>query len=224
MKRTPQLLFIKFIAALASIAYELILAQTLSAFLSNTVLRYCVTIGLYMFFMGVGAFFVERKLERAPAATLWLTEAGLTLLGASAVPFLFAVDALHLGAWPLLIAAHVLICLIGFLTGFELPLALELASGRRDGRPGRNTLFAADYLGAFAGTAIFALLFYPRLGLVASAWAVSLLNALAALVLALSWKETPGKGRIAVWASAGLILLTLGGLWTAAVQEKFLIG
>ena len=39
---------ITFILAFCSIVYELLLGQTLSAFLGNTVLRYSVTIGLYM--------------------------------------------------------------------------------------------------------------------------------------------------------------------------------
>ena len=39
---------ITFVLAFCSIVYELLLGQTLSAFLGNTVLRYSVTIGLYM--------------------------------------------------------------------------------------------------------------------------------------------------------------------------------
>lgn len=216
------LLLIKFTAAFSSIAYELILAQTLTAFLSNTVLRYCVTIGLYMFCMGIGAFFVERKLARSPALTFWRTEVALTIMGAGAVPFLFAVDALKWGAPAFLIAAHALICLIGFLTGFELPLSMALA--KRDGIPGRNSLFAVDYLGAFIGTVAFAMLFYPLMGLVASAWVVSLLNALAAFLLARAWRKELGRDLLPVIVSAGLILVAVVGLCTTAAQEQYLLG
>ena len=223
MKRPHILLLIKFTAAFCSISYELILAQTLSAFLSNTVLRYCVTIGLYMFCMGLGAFFVERKLERSPGLTFWRAEVALTLIGAAAVPLLFAVDALKGGAIVFLAASHILICLIGFLTGFELPLSMELA--KRDGFPARNALFAMDYLGAFIGTVVFALVFYPFSGLVASAWCVAFLNALAAFVLLQSWREEfSARLHWAGMVSLALIVIAVFGLSTFSFQEKFLLG
>jgi spermidine synthase len=223
MKRSHILLLIKFTAAFCSIAYELILAQTLSAFLSNTVLRYCVTIGLYMFCMGLGAFFVERKLGRSPGLTFWRAEIALTLIGAAAVPLLFVVDALKGGAVVFLAVSHVLICLIGFLTGFELPLSMELA--KRDGFPARNALFAMDYLGALAGTVAFALVFYPFSGLVASAWCVVLLNALAAIVLVGAWREEFSvRLRWAGMVSLALIVIAVFGLSTFSFQENFLLG
>jgi len=223
MKRPHILLLIKFTAAFCSISYELILAQTLTAFLSNTVLRYCVTIGLYMFCMGLGAFFVGKRMSRAPALTFWRAEAGLTLIGAAAVPLLFAVDAMKWGAPAFLVVSHALICLIGFLTGFELPLSMELA--KRDGAPGRNTLLGVDYFGAFVGTVVFALVFYPFWGLVASAWYVSLLNAMAALALVRSWREgfdRPVQGLGVI--SLVLVLVVILGLATFPFQEQYLQG
>jgi spermidine synthase len=228
MKRPHILLLIKFIAAFCSISYELILAQTLSAFLSNTVLRYCITIGLYMFCMGLGAFVIGKRLLRAPGRLFWQTEVALTLIGASVVPLLFVVDAFQVSAWKggtlvFFFVAHALICVIGFLTGFELPLSMELA--KRDGGPARNSLFAVDYLGAFVGTVAFAFVFYPFWGLVASAWYVSLLNALAALALVRSWREGfDASPRALNWVSLVLILAAIGGLATVSFQEKFLLG
>ena len=223
MKRPYTLLFVKFVVAFCSIAYELILAQTLSAFLSNTVLRYCVTIGLYMFCMGLGAFFIEKRLTQKPGLTLWRTEIILTLVGASAVPLLFVVDGLQWGAVVFLAVSQTLICLIGFLTGFELPLSMALA--KNDGLPKRNTLFAADYSGALVGTIVFALVFYPLAGLVASAWCVSLLNALAAFILVRSWKdELSGTSGLTIIISLVLILIAVIGLSTASIQEKMLLG
>jgi spermidine synthase len=223
MPRHRILLIIKFAVALCSIAYELVLAQALSAFLSNTVLRYCVTIGLYMLFMGLGAFFVERKLSKTPWMTFWRTEIALTVLGALSLPSLFAVDALRWGDPVFLAWSHILICVIGFLTGFELPLALELA--RRDTRPGRNALIASDYLGAFVGTVVFALVFYPRLGLMASVWCVSLVNAVASFGLVRTWrKEFDVAARTGTLVSLAIILICAIGIATAGWQEQFLVG
>lgn len=50
------------VLAFCSIVYELLLGQSLSAFMGNTVLRYSVTIGLYLFSMGMGALFAEGPL------------------------------------------------------------------------------------------------------------------------------------------------------------------
>ena len=54
-----------FVLAFCSIVYELLLGQSLSAFLGNTVLRYSVTIGLYMLSMGIGSLLAEGKIGRA---------------------------------------------------------------------------------------------------------------------------------------------------------------
>ena len=59
-----------FILAYCSIVYELTMAQSLSAFLGDTVLRYSTTIGLYLASMGIGAFLCRGGLFRNPAYSL----------------------------------------------------------------------------------------------------------------------------------------------------------
>ena len=65
------MLLLKFILAFCGLSYELILAQGLSAFLDNTVLRYSTTIGLYMFALGLGALPFATADARRPALALW---------------------------------------------------------------------------------------------------------------------------------------------------------
>ena len=83
------MLILKFILAFCSLAYELILAQGLSAFLDNTVLRYSTTIGLYMFAMGLGTLISGRVDLRRPALVLWQAEILLVVFGAGSVISLF---------------------------------------------------------------------------------------------------------------------------------------
>lgn len=210
------LLIAKLAVAFCSIAYELVLAQTLSVFLSNTVLRYCVTIGLYMFSMGIGAFLAEKRLGRSPARTFWQIEVLLTALGVLSLPSLFFVDTLGMEL-VFLVWSHALICLIGLATGFELPLAIEL--GHRSGRPSRNALLAVDYIGAFLGTLGFVFLIYPVTGLFVAAWAIAFLNALVALGISLKWRRDVPAGWI---FSLIMIVIVMVGLMTVPAQEQFL--
>ena len=170
-----------FILAFCSIVYELLLGQTLSAFLGNTVLRYSVTIGLYMFAMGAGALYFQHRGSTRPVVALQVIELLLTVIGGLAVLGLFLIDGVSgtdLAVW---VCAHGLIIVIGFLTGIELPLLIQI---RNLDRPdSESKIIGVDYIGAFAGTMAFAFYFYPTLGLIPSAFSVALLNALVGMLL-----------------------------------------
>ena len=170
-----------FILAFCSIAYELLLGQSLSAFLGNTVLRYSVTIGLYMLSMGIGALLAEGRFVRRPVIALLKIELLLTVTGGFSVLVLLLLDSA--GMPPLLFSmlAHTLILVIGILTGFEIPLLMEVKS-LETGQAESNVL-GVDYLGAFLGTVVFAFVFYPRLGLIPTSFFVASLNALVGVCL-----------------------------------------
>lgn len=165
---------ITFVLAFCSIVYELLLGQTLSAFLGNTVLRFSITIGLYMMSLGIGSMIAEGRFVARPVTNLLRVEALLTLVGGGSVIFLFFVNAL--GAPPLLLSiiAHSLIIVIGILSGFEIPLLISLKNNEAENRD--NAIIGINYLGAFLGTMVFAFLLYPYVGLVPTAFTVAFLN------------------------------------------------
>jgi len=111
-----------FVLAFCSIVYELLLGQSLSAFLGNTVLRYSVTIGLYMLSMGIGSLLAEGRFVKHPVITLLRVEIALTVTGGFSVIFLMLVNSVGLPDIAFFWLAHFLIILIGVLTGFEIPL------------------------------------------------------------------------------------------------------
>ena len=210
---------VKFLVAFCSICYELILAQSLSAFLENTVLRYSITIGLYMFAMGMGALVVERRRGSA-VCLLWKIEVALTIIGALGIPSLFLAEHLLSSRWFFALWAHGLILLIGFLTGFELPLVLRMV-GEKD--PGlRHKILAFDYAGAFAGSLFFVFFIYPLIGLVPAGSVVALLNAVAGLLLVRSsWgRDLKGRG---LW-QIGLVVCLIAGVAASPLIEKALLG
>jgi spermidine synthase len=172
---------ITFVLAFCSIVYELLLGQTLSAFLGNTVLRYSVTIGLYMMSLGIGSMIAEGRFVKRPVTSLLRVELLLTLVGGSSVVFLFFVNALGVPPLVLSVIAHSLIIVIGILSGFEIPLMISLKNFEAENKD--NAIIGVNYLGAFLGTMVFAFVLYPFVGLVPTAFFVSLLNAIVGVLL-----------------------------------------
>ncbi len=170
-----------FILAFCSIAYELLLGQSLSAFLGNTVLRYSVTIGLYMLSMGVGCLMAEGRFVKRPVVTLLTVEVLLTVTGGFSVISLLVLDSIGMPSLAFSTLAHSLIIIIGIFTGFEIPLLIQLKNIETG--QSENSVLGIDYLGAFCGTVVFAFLFYPIVGLIPTAFFVASLNALVGVAL-----------------------------------------
>lgn len=176
-----------FVLAFCSIVYELLLGQSLSAFLGNTVLRYSVTIGLYMLSMGLGSLLAEGRFVKHPVITLLRVEIALTVTGGFSVIFLMLVNSAGLPDIVFFGVAHFLIILIGVLTGFEIPLLIELRNLEVEGS--ERKVLGVDYLGAFSGTVVFAFFFYPIVGLIPTAFVVGLLNAFVGVLLLTQWQR-----------------------------------
>lgn len=180
MKRFRMLFFIVPILAFCSIVYELLLAQSLAAFLENTILRYSVTIGLYMVSMGFGAMAAEGRWVKFPILSLLIIEIFLTIFGGFAIILLHLLNLL-VSKFVFTLLAHGLIILIGILTGFEIPLLIKISNKER--KNSENIILGLDYIGALLGTLIFAFIFYPKMGLIGSSLFVGALNALTGILL-----------------------------------------
>lgn len=188
MQRHSPLYLLTFILAFCSIVYELILAQALAAFLENTILRYSVTIGLYMFSMGVGSFFAEGKLVKDPPLVLVRVEIVLTLLGGFSLIFLHFLEAAGASRLVFNLFAYGLIILIGIFTGAEMPLLMEITKDQdksvTNSQGGKEkVILAFNYAGAFTGTFIFAFIFYPIFGLIPACLVTGFLNAWCGMLL-----------------------------------------
>lgn len=198
-----------FLLGFCSIVYELLLGQSLSAFLGNTVLRYSVTIGLYMFSMGIGALLAEGRWTKHAAATLLKVEILLTVTGGFSVIFLLVLNSIGIPDLLFSVLAHLLIVLIGVLTGFEIPLLIELRGAEVEGS--ERAVIGVDYLGAFFGTVAFAFVFYPLFGLIPSAFFVALINAFVGVCLYTQRFKVHESGRRSyaalLWVQAGLFVV-----------------
>ncbi len=222
------------VVAFCSIAYELVYSELLTVFYGGTVLRYSVTIGLYMFSLGVGAF-LSPQLGDAESNFL-RTEVYLALAGPLGAGVIVGVNSVPQIVFPGsetlgLVVSHVPILVVGLLSGFEIPLLERLVDDRDRGTLARigqtprriatallgllftvepsdsdalSEVLGVDYLGSLAGTVVYALVLYPGYGLVVSVLALGLLNALAALTFA-------------AWTLAGPAPRTTAGDWRAVL-------
>ena len=182
-----------FLLAFCSIVYELLLGQSLSAFMGNTVLRYSVTIGLYMLSMGIGAFLAEGRAVENAVITLLKVETLLTVCGGFSVVFLLVVGSSGLPDAVFFVLAHGLIILIGILSGFEIPLLIRLRN--LEVERSEHAVLGVDYIGAFFGTLVFAFFLYPVAGIIATAFMTALLNALVGVCLVSQWSKVQPERR-----------------------------
>ena len=217
-----------FILAYCSIVYELTMAQSLSAFLGDTVLRYSTTIGLYLASMGIGAFLCRGGLFRNPAYSLVKIEIMLAVVGGFSVVYLYLLDILSPFTSIFFILSHLLILTIGILTGFEMPLLIEIKRREKEGTT--NSVLGITYIGALSGTIIFPILLLPTVGVLTIAFLTGSLNAVGGLLLLF-------KKDIEARKSSLFLLLTnftLGVILLACVlfsrpigtyfMEKYLLG
>jgi len=219
------------LVAACSLLYELLLAQTLAALLGDTVLRYSITIGCYLGALGIGAMLCGEQ-PRAAGPRLARVEVGLSIVGGAAVPLFYLLDGvqrhLYLSDGPLgytawapvgfLACTHLVIVAIGLLSGFEIPLLLQL--GREAGVAGPNRILAVDYFGALLASVSFPLLLLPGPGLFATGFGVALLNAVAALVVARVWARRARDTTVAACATAIALVGALAA--TPALEQHFL--
>jgi spermidine synthase len=157
--------------AFSGLLYEFVFAQSLSIWLGNSAKQYAWTIGIFLAAMGVAAQISER-VQKIDRALLW-TQGTLA----------FFIPVLYLGLWRIFpfvssttMAALAIftVVLIGFLTGFELPLLLRWPNA-----PEGLHLLAADYLGMLLAALVFPLVLLPYFGVVATLLLAALGNSLA---------------------------------------------
>lgn len=226
MRRETILILVTIAVSACSMVYELLLAQCLATLYGNTVMRYSITIGLYLFALGMGAIAFPRLGGRGPVATLLLKiELALALCGACSPLFVFGAEAMAVrggAAWPTFAVVHLWIFLIGFLSGLEVPALLGVAAeiGTRHERRVAAVL-GADFVGTCLGAVLFPLLLYPLLGIIATAALVGLVNLVSALlVLAAAGLSPRPRLLVATTLAGGALLL----LWTYEAPVRALVG
>lgn len=160
------------IVALCGIAYELIIASVSSYLLGNSVYQFSITIGLFMFAMGVGSFLTKR-FDGDLVASFVAIEIAVALVGGLSSTLLFTVFPYYSYYKPVM---YGLILIIGGLVGLEIPLLTRILSQVASIRSSIANVLSLDYIGALIGSVAFPLLLLPYFGLFRSSFAIGLLN------------------------------------------------
>jgi S-adenosylmethionine/arginine decarboxylase-like enzyme len=186
------LYFVTVMTACGSILYELLLAQSLSTTMGNTALRYNTTIGLYIAAMGFGALLYKKFVKRDVFSEFVKLELMLSILGGAAPILVLVFDFLFnkiakasglsfFSNWiqvPLFSANHLLIIGIGFLSGLELPLLIDM--GKSFDKKKGSLVLAYDYFGTLIGAILFPIVILPHLHVFTIGYAVSAMNIIVA--------------------------------------------
>ncbi|MEZ4475168.1 MAG: polyamine aminopropyltransferase [bacterium] len=202
------------VVALCGIVYELIIASVSAYLLGNSVYQFSITIGLFMFAMGVGSY-ITKRIEADLLERFVQVEIAVALVGGLSSTLLFLVFPSRAFYVPVM---YGLIIVIGTLVGLEIPILTRLLSRAGSLRDSIAHVLSLDYLGALVGSVAFPLVLLPQLGLFRASFAIGLLNfGVALLNVWLFAGALRRPRRLAAAAVVGTALLTGGMLYGNAV-------
>lgn len=175
-----------FILALASMLYELILAQMLNLTLGGTIFQYTIAVGLYATSLGVGSLYYQKTnttVFRNKKLSLNQLELILALIGICSLFITYILQHyFFLYQWNLLffqLIVYVLIVIIGILSGLELPLLMDI--NNENSNSFSPPILLVDYLGTLAACLMFPLVFLPYFNLFSTLIITASLNLIVAL-------------------------------------------
>ena len=208
-----------FIIAACSLIYELLISSLSTYLLGSSVIHYSLTIGLFLFFMGVGAWLAQSILRDLVAAFVAI-EIAIGAVGGVSAMVLYAVYAWSNLYYP---AMLVTIAAIGILVGMELPLLTRILESRSGLRRGISQVMTFDYIGALIASLLFPFVLLPYLGHLLTASAIGAVNLLVAFIVAWTFRKQLGKWTVAVAAGcvAAALLLVTSALWSNPAAEVF---
>lgn len=165
--------------ALCGIVYELIIGTVSSYLLGNSVLQFSLTIGVFMFAMGIGSL-ISKYFDNNYLRNFIIIEILIALFGGVSSILLFVTFPFAREMYTAVMYALILI--IGGLVGTEIPILSTLLAKQSSFKESIANVLSLDYIGALIGSVAFPLVLLPSLGLVLSSFAVGLANIGVALV------------------------------------------
>jgi spermidine synthase len=186
-----------------------------SYLLGNSVLHFSLTIGLFMFFMGIGSYFSKYVQSNLIQAFVWV-ELLVGILGGLAVLLMYFAyamsDYFYLVAF--LITAAISICI-----GFELPIAARIIKAYGSLRESLAHILSFDYLGALAASILFPLVLLPYLGLMKTGFLIGAVNVAVALANAFAFRSIVPYRRVLVLGIGAFVILGGGFYYSLKIQS-----
>ncbi|MEQ1893305.1 MAG: polyamine aminopropyltransferase [Planctomycetota bacterium] len=164
-----------FLIAACGLGYQLIAGSVSSYLLGDSVTQFSLTIGLYLFALGIGSFLSKYLAEDALVERFIAIELAVAIAGGFSALVLQLSFASEVWFRPVLTTT---ILVVGTLVGIEIPLLVRILKDELELKDLLARVLAFDYVGALAVALVFPLVLVPRLGLVRSALVLGLVNAL----------------------------------------------
>lgn len=152
--RSIALLVLTFVVSFCSFAYEFVYSELLTVMYGGTVTQYVVTVGLYFFSLGIGAGLSDDLNTDEHGRNFFRTELLLAASAPAGVLLIIALNSVWIpqGVPPELIwvVARLPIVVVGFLSGFELPLLTQMVDNVADERTASSPWSGVRRLGSTA--------------------------------------------------------------------------
>lgn len=205
-----------FVIALCGLTYELLIGTISSYFLGDSIYQFSITIGFFLFSMGLGAYLSRLVEERLLEVFLGVEVAIGALGGVSALLLFYAFAA---GPHYQLLMIFLLVVL-GALIGVEIPLVARILKEYGTLRVTLAQVLSLDYLGALAACLLFPLVFLPQWGLMRTSFFFGLLNEGVVLAGIFTFGSLLPRKKGLYAAALGVAVLLLAGLWHSAALVR----
>jgi len=157
--RAPIVLITVLAIATAGLVYELLAGAIATTVLGNSLRQYSITIGVYLFAMGIGAY-ASKYLDDRIAERFIDVEYATALIGGTQGMFLFAAYG-RAEAFEVLLYGTLIV--IGALVGLEVPLLMRILQRDLELKDLVAKVLAFDYLGALLGSLVFSVVMVEQL-------------------------------------------------------------
>lgn len=222
-RQSGVLLFSILIVALCGIVYELIIGTVSSYLLGNSVYQFSLTIGFFMFAMGLGSL-ISKYFNDQYVRNFILVEITIALIGGISSVLLFVAFPFARILYELVM--YSLILMIGALVGMEIPILTTLLSQNRRIKDSIAEVMSLDYVGALIGSVAFPLVLLPSLGLIQSSFAIGLINIIIATANVLVFRHQLRNAGLMLKGCLLVLALLIGciiyGTYITRFAEKHL--
>ena len=205
-----------FATGCAAMVTEYTLATLASYLLGDSIRQWTIVISLMLFSMGLGSRY-SRKFEAQLLDRFVLIEFGLSFLCTFSAMFCFWISAYTMNFG---LVIYAVACMIGFLTGLEIPLITRINQSFESLRENISSVMEFDYYGALLGGALFAFVLLPFLGLTYTPVLIGSFNLLVASLILWYFPDRLTRPRI---LNAQFIALFLVSVLAFAVAKPIIL-
>lgn len=196
------------------LAYEYTLSKIASDLLGNSMQQWAIIIALMLFFMGVGADLQQYINDKRLISFLIYSQLILGVLGgfgAIAILYSFSLFPAHF-----VMIQYTLICIIGLMIGFEIPLLTRINQFySKDVKSNIARILKMDYIGALCGALFWVFLLTRHFTIVETGFIIGTIT-LGTTILCLLLFQTNIQHTKPLWAISILALLSMGAGFSQA--------